>query len=94
MMTKLPTKHKKKLNGNHLDPDEQLTPKQACAYAAEHDVHLNINVLALLRRDGKGPQYLLINGRWIRYTPRFLDPLIKARKTQVVDPAQRRAAAR
>lgn len=93
-MTTLPTRHEKKLNGNHLDPDEQLTPKQACAYAAEHDVYLNTNVLALLRRDGKGPQYLRINGRWIRYTRSYLDPYIETRRPRVIMPAQRMKAQR
>ena len=78
---------------NGLDPDEQLTPSQACEYAAEHDVHINTNVLALLRRDGKGPRYLLVDGRWILYTPQFLDPFIEARKPRVIDPTDRIAAA-
>ena len=86
-MTKLPKIHIKKMNGNRLDLNEQLTPRQACAYAAEHDVHINTNVLALLRRDGKGPRYLLIDGRWIRYTRRYLDPFIKTRLPRVIKPA-------
>ncbi len=93
-MTTLPTRRKKKLNGDRLNPDEQLTPTQACAYAAEHDVYLNINILTLLRRDGKGPKYLIINGRWVRYTRRYLDPFIKTRLPRVINPAQRMAGRR
>ena len=92
-MNKIPKRSKRhKANGkyNGLDPDEQLTPRQACAYAAERDVHLNTNILTLLRRDGKGPPYLRINGRGIRYTPRFLDPYIETRKTRLIIPAGRR----
>ena len=81
---------RRKANGNGLDPDEQLTPEQACKYAAESDVHINTNGLALLRRDGRGPKYLKINGRWIRYTRRFLDPFVKARRPRLVIPASRR----
>lgn len=92
-MSKIPKRRKaknRKANGrfNGLDPDEHLTPSQACDYAAKRDVHINTNILALDRRDGKGPQYLRINGRWIRYTRRFLDPYIETRKPQVIDPAE------
>lgn len=88
-MTKLSKKHKKKMNGNGLDPDEQLTPEQACTYAANRGVHITTNILALLRRDGNGPKYWKIDGRWIRYTPRYLDPYIKCRLPRVIDPAAR-----
>ena len=49
-MKKLPKRKRRKANGkyNGLDPDEQLTPEQACAYAAKRDVHINVNVLKLL----------------------------------------------
>ena len=92
-MSKLPRRSKRsrrvrKING--IDPDMQLTPEQACAYAAKRDVHININILKLLRRDGKGPQFLRVEGRFIRYTPHFLDPFIEARLPRVIDPSQRR----
>ena len=89
-MNKIAKRSKRhKANGkyNGLDPDEQLTPSQACEYAAERDVHINVNILALLRRDGKGPRYLRINGRGIRYTPRHLHPYIEIRKTRLIIPA-------
>lgn len=72
-----------------LDPDTELTPSQACDYAAERGVQITPNVLALLRRDGTGPKYLKINGHWIRYTPRLLEPFIRARVPRLVDPAER-----
>ncbi len=75
-------------NDNGLGPAEQLTPRQACAYAAQRGVYLNTNILMLLRRDGKGPKYLIINDRWVRYMPRFLDPLIEARKPRLIDPGE------
>ena len=78
---------------NGLDPDEQLTPRQACAYAEKRGIHLNTNILGWLRRDGKGPRYLLVDGRWILYTPQFLDPFIEARKPRVIDPTNRIGAA-
>ena len=88
-MSNIPKRSKaKNCKTNGFDPDEQLTPRQACAYAAERDVHLNTNILMLLRRDGKGPQYLKINGRWIRYTRRYLDPFIKTRLPRVIRPAR------
>ena len=92
-MSKFPRRSKRsrrvrKING--IDRDEQLTPEQACAYAAKRDVHININILKLLRRDGKGPQYLRVEGHFIRYTPRHLDPFIEARLPRVIDPAERR----
>lgn len=80
------SKNRKRVNGNGLDRDEHLTAEQACAYAAEYGVEITPNALALQRRDCKGPKYIKINGRWIRYTPRFLDPYIEARKPQLVDP--------
>ena len=89
-MSKNPKRHKANGKYNELDPDEQLTPSQACEYAAKRDVHINTNILALKRRDGKGPPYLRINGRGIRYTPRFLDPYIETRKTCLIIPAGRR----
>ena len=91
-MKKLPKRKRRKANGksNGLDPDEQLTPEQACAYAAKRDVHINVNVLKLLRRDDKGPQYLRVEGRFIRYTPRHLDPFIRSRQPRLISPAERR----
>lgn len=82
---------RRKANGkyNGLDPDEQLTPRQACAYAAERDVHLNTNILTLLRRDGKGPRYWKI-GHWVKYTPRTLNPYIETRRPRLINPAERR----
>ena len=72
---------------NGLDPDEQLTPRQACAYAAECGVQITTNILAMERRDGKGPKYILIDGRWIRYTRSYLDPYIETRLPRVIKPA-------
>lgn len=80
---------RRKANGNGLDPDEHLTPEQACVYAAKRDVHINTNILALLRRDGRGPKYWKI-GQTIQYTPRLLDPYIEARKPRLINPAERR----
>ena len=86
-MKKLPKRSKANAKYNGLDPDEQLTPRQARDYAAKRGVHITLNALALLRRDDRGPKYWKINGMWIRYTPRFLDPFIKAYRPRVVDPA-------
>ena len=82
-MDKLPKR--RKTNG----PDQQLTDKQACEYAAARGVYISTNILKLLRRDDKGPRYLRINGYYIRYTRRFLDPYIEARLPQVIVPAGR-----
>ena len=89
-MSKLPRRSKRsrrvrKING--IDPDMQLTPEQACAYAAKRDVHININILKLLRRDGKGPRYWKI-GHWVKYTPRTLNPYIETRKPRLINPAE------
>ena len=91
-MSKLPRRSRRsKANGkyNGLDPDEQLTPEQACEYAAGRGVRINTNILKLQRRDGMGPKYLRIEGRFIRYTPRHLDPYIEARKPRLINPAER-----
>ena len=90
-MKKLPKRKRRKANGkyNGLNPDEQLTPEQACAYAAKRDVHITLNALALLRLSGRGPKYWKI-GQSIQYTPQFLDPFIEARLPRVIDPSQRR----
>ena len=92
-MNKIAKRRKANERFNGLDPDEQLTPNEACEYAAKRHVHINTNILALLRRDGKGPPYLLVDGRWILYTPQFLDPFIEARKPRVIDPTNRIGAA-
>jgi hypothetical protein len=88
----LPKRGKRQANGKHngVDPDQELTPPQAVVYMQERGVQrINTNILTLLRRDGKGPEYLLIDGRWIRYTPRFLDPFIESRKPRLINPAER-----
>lgn len=84
-----------KTNGeyNGLAPHQQLTPRQACDYADECGVQINPNILSMYRRDGIGPRYLVINGRWIRYTPKLLEPFLKAKKTREVDPADKFVAA-
>lgn len=89
---KLPLRRRKrpaKANGkaNPLGFDEQLTPAEACRYMAARGVHVNRNILALLRRDGKGPPYLKI-GRWVRSTPRFLEDYIEVRKPRLIDPVR------
>ena len=91
-LSKLPRRSKRsrrvrKING--IDPGEQLTPTQACEYAAQRNVDLNTNVLALLRRDGKGPPYYK-KGNRVLYTPRFLDPYIRSRQPRLINPAERR----
>lgn len=93
MNDKLPLRSsKRRANGdrehNAVHPDEQLTTTQACEYMILHGVEVNPNILALLRRDGKGPRYLKI-GHKVRYTPRFLDRFIESRRPRVIDPAAR-----
>ena len=89
MPKKIPMR--RKLNGKHngVDSEDGLTPAQLCDYAGEQGVAITTNTLALLRRDRKGPPYLLINGRWIRYTRRAADTLIEGRKTRLVNPASK-----
>ena len=83
---------RRKANGkyNGLDPDEYLTPSEACEYAADLGIAINTNILALDRRDGIGLPYFRVNGNGIRYTPRHLNPYIEARRPRLVIPAGRR----
>ena len=82
---------RRKENGNvgGIGLRHGLTPAQFCAYAKDHGVEITPNALALLRRDGKGPPYFLINGRWILYIPRSADRFIEDRQPRLVDPADR-----
>lgn len=84
------TARTRKGNGHGLN--EQLTPTEVCTLAAENGVRITPNALALMRRDGKGPRYIVVNGYWIRYTRKDVDPLIESRMPRVVDPARRVAA--
>lgn len=69
----------------------ELTPAQLVEFAAQQDVPLTENALALLRRDGAGPPYIK-RGRWVTYRRRDAIRFIESRKPRLIFPETRKAS--
>ena len=72
-----------------LDPDQEITERQASMYAEEvFGVQLPISRLQRSRIGlCPGPRFLKVDGWGVRYTPRLLDEYFQERQSCVVDPA-------
>lgn len=100
-MSKIPKRRKaknRKTNGrfNGLDPDEQLTEKQAIEYAQKRGMSLSearVRQSRMRKPRCYGPRYIK-RARNVFYTPRFLEEFfavanVDTLRPKVIDPAKR-----
>lgn len=91
---------RRKLNGkkhNALDPEAQLSEREASAYLKSHGVQRTVQRLRESRMRVPrctGPKYVTRDGWHVHYTPRLLDQFIKQFEPQIIDPAERMKEAR